>query len=830
MKYFLQILQLLFFVNCNIDDKYFFLIYPSNNREKPYIVNAYIPNSKLLEINTSEGDNGSIIENKSVSETAIQDLSSIIFIKNKLLIKTCLGPNKIVEIINEKNEAFLHENNNSRKNLANIKFCYSSEVIDPKNEDEFIILTYWTEFEVKNGLEIYSHKIILFDVNKNKFSEEITLRANSNQNFYTEKCTTLKNTDIYCDIYIKDNQFLPQQGSFLIEAKNIFKSENVIQIVSRNNANNAIIVKNLISMGLSIYDLIGSIYQVFLGLTFDQNKNLLSLVKNNFRKSQNLIFTQKLFNLSIEPALFNSLYDDDISLIYLYIDKNNHLKMSRYDLNYSKKLSIINDLFFPNYLRDDICKNPKFMQSIFINSLINYNKKDQEYIRNNGGIENYYKYQKDIFTLIACENDKKEVYYESKKISMLQCLNRLDSINGKANHIIKFKKDEKYVIFDIYNDTNYISLRNVGIIFLPIEQDISHIVINYRINGRNYTALERYQYNKTINDITHIRFTKTSNLGGNPISIPYRLEKNENNLNLFSEKCNLEFQLDEEERCDDPNCVLCLNRKCLQCTDEIKGLILDIKTNKCLCDISNGFKQEPVNNIRCKCKEGYHFYNNISYCENEVLIPKNCPIEYEDISLEPIYCPGNGLNGPDNWNPENDETTNSENEIGNESSTNKNPYGSSNASDIYRNESLNTDLNNNDDIEEDVCLNANNLTNNIWFNLGEYNFYYSKIKKCVYIFDGNLSLFFYSNRNDCSFDSSMINNISECLNISYITQKKDYEDFLNKAKEYDPYAKDITIFKKIPKVDPKIKLIHFHLVNRYQLKLNINFIILFQVK
>lgn len=65
----------------------------------------------------------------------------------------------------------------------------------------------------------------------------------------------------------------------------------------------------------------------------------------------------------------------------------------------------------------------------------------------------------------------------------------------------------------------------------------------------------------------------------------------------------------------------------------------------------------------------------------------------------------------------------------------------------------------------------------------------------------------------------MINNISECLNISYITQKKDYEDFLNKAKEYDPYAKDITIFKKIQKVDPKIKLIHFHLVNSQKAKM-----------
>jgi len=812
MKYILLILQLLYFVDCNIDNKYFFLLSPSKYKEKPYIINAYIPNSKLLEINTSDGDNGSIIENKSISEIAIQDLSSVFLFKNNLIIKTCFGPNKIVEIINEKNEVFLHKNNNSRENLANIKFCYSSEVYDPKNENEYLILTYWTEFEVKNGIEIYSHKIILFDMNKNEFSEEITLKTNFNKNFYTEKCTTLKNTDIYCDININDNQ--SSQGSFLIEVKNIYKSENISPIITGNNANNDISVKNLISMGLSIYDIIGSIYQVFLGLIFDKTKNLLSLVKNNYRKSQNLIYAKTLFNLPfIEPALFNSLYDDDISLIYLYINQNKNLVMSRYDINYSKKLSIISDLFFPNYLRDDICKNPKYMQSIFINSLIYYNKTDQEYINNNGGSDNFYKYQKDIFTLITCENDKKEVYYESKKISMLQCLNRLDSMNGKANHIIKFKNDENFVIFDIYNDINYISLRNTGIEFLPLEEDTSRIIINYRINNGEYKALERYHYNKAIYGITHIRFTKTSKLGGKPISFYYRLSQNENKRHLFSEKCQLEFQLDEDEKCDIPYCDYCENSTCLQCTD-IKGLTLDKETNKCLCDKSKGFNPEPEYNM-CFCKEGYQFYQNITNCEKETVMPTDCQIEKEDTFSKLIYCPETIL--PNETKGDGGSLTDNEGGSINDSD-NINSNESSNTSDKNTNESINTDLNNNDDLEEDVCLDKNNLTNNIWFNLGEYNFYYSKFRKCVYIFDGNLSLFFYSNRSDCSFDSSMINNISECLNISYLTQKKNYEDFLNKAKEYDPYSKDITIFKKITTKEPKIKLIHFHLVNSQKSK------------
>ena len=124
----------------------------------------------------------------------------------------------------------------------------------------------------------------------------------------------------------------------------------------------------------------------------------------------------------------------------------------------------------------------------------------------------------------------------------------MDIINGKANHIIKFKKDENFVIFDIYNDINYLSLRNTGIIFLPLEEEeeaTSQIIINYKISNGNYIALETNQHYKTIYGITHIRFTKTKYFGGKPISIYYRLRKNEYSQNLFSEKCSLEFQLDE---------------------------------------------------------------------------------------------------------------------------------------------------------------------------------------------------------------------------------------------------------------------------------------------
>ena len=219
VKYFLLVLYLFLFINCDTnDEKFFFLLKPPKSQE--IIINAFTPNYNLIAINTSKENNSIIIENKPISETAIKNISSIILFKEKLVIKTCFGPNKIVEIINEKNEAFLHENNNSGNNLKNIKYCYSSEIPDPRNEKESLILTYWNEFQVKNKIENYIHKIILFDINKNKFSEEITLKTN--KNFYTKNCIALENEDIRCNIYIP-GILIDYQGNFTIESKNIYK-------------------------------------------------------------------------------------------------------------------------------------------------------------------------------------------------------------------------------------------------------------------------------------------------------------------------------------------------------------------------------------------------------------------------------------------------------------------------------------------------------------------------------------------------------------------------------------------------------------------------------
>ena len=59
----------------------------------------------------------------------------------------------------------------------------------------------------------------------------------------------------------------------------------------------------------------------------------------------------------------------------------------------------------------------------------------------------------------------------------------------------------------------------------------------------------------------------------------------------------------------------------------------------------------------------------------------------------------------------------------------------------------------------------------------------------------------------------MIPFIRDCLNKPEITGVKEYMDFLDSAKEYDPNATNVTIFKKIEKKDSKIKTILFNLVN-----------------
>lgn len=100
---FINLLLLFIIIKCDTEDqKYYFQLYPSQDKDKPYLFYAYTPPSNFMTINTTEKNNCTIIDNSNVSESAIKNLSSVIIYNNDLVIKTCFNPDILVEIKNDK--------------------------------------------------------------------------------------------------------------------------------------------------------------------------------------------------------------------------------------------------------------------------------------------------------------------------------------------------------------------------------------------------------------------------------------------------------------------------------------------------------------------------------------------------------------------------------------------------------------------------------------------------------------------------------------------------------------------------------------------------------
>ena len=95
-----------------LEDKYYFQLYPSEYKNKPYLFHAYTPEKRLITINSTENEICQITENKAVNDYPINGLSSVILYNETLLIKTCFGPDKLLEMIKENNETILKKNNN----------------------------------------------------------------------------------------------------------------------------------------------------------------------------------------------------------------------------------------------------------------------------------------------------------------------------------------------------------------------------------------------------------------------------------------------------------------------------------------------------------------------------------------------------------------------------------------------------------------------------------------------------------------------------------------------------------------------------------------------
>ena len=779
LSYFLLYLLLLLnkpiIAEYDLEEKYFVQLYPSMVDSSTFYFN--IPNKGFVTINCAI-DDCQEVKRETKTEFAINGLSSVILIDNNYLVKTCIGPDKIVEIINKKNETYFHENNNlkdeSGNKLNNIKFCYSTSII---YKGENVILSYWTEFQIQSGKEVYTHKCIIFNPTNNHFLSEITLEQNSNSinnNFYPENCITFRKQDIYCTIPYKFTGTSSNWNSFNIDTSKIENSKGQINLIRSNIKNENNIYQKPINIYKGIHDSSGGYYDVFLTEYMNErneNNKGTRLITSLFRKSASLSIIQlseflyRYYGINIEgqyinPNLFNHIIPTQYDLLVIYIQKNNdqvNLIMSRYDLSASTfSLSYFIQYSLSNYLRDDICREPKHIQSIFVNSLIKYTDSDQSIIINNG-IENYYQFQRDIVTLIACDNNG-AVDYEQKKIVMPQCLNILDEINGKDFHKFLYQPGEDKIELDIMNDPNLVSLRNVTIQFPPLYlSSLGNKIIIRVIDDKDTAIVQNSKYNFT--NVSKIQIFKTFTFTSkNPIYIYYKIiqtikDGSSIKCHLQSDLCNL--QLKVETDCSIDFCVLCNGTKCGEC-EGIEGVKLD--NGKCVCDEGSGFKKNPKKFTSpqeismCICKDNYSFYKNITLClPNSILKNGSYYVkEIDDISLIDIY--DDNIPGKDDGG--------------------------------------------------DICL----YNNNIWFKLGEHEFKYARIKECVYIFYKN-DLFFYSNKADCS---SIWNNvdsqyISYCLQ-KILPSKREYEDFLKEAKEYNRNDYDITIKKEIDNLN-------FHLIN-----------------
>ena len=131
------------------EDKCYFQLYPSEDRDKPYQFHIFNLNSEFATINSTDGENMKFISTVKRAETPIKHLSSVIKYNNRFLIKTCFGPNKIVEIIDENNgQSYTPDNiyfKNVQNNLEGIEYCYSTVLQSPFKYNEYVIVTYWNE-------------------------------------------------------------------------------------------------------------------------------------------------------------------------------------------------------------------------------------------------------------------------------------------------------------------------------------------------------------------------------------------------------------------------------------------------------------------------------------------------------------------------------------------------------------------------------------------------------------------------------------------------------------------------------------------------------------
>ena len=745
-------------ISSNNEDKYYFQIYPSVDSNNPHYLYV-LTNEKLLTINTTEGNNCKIISSTSIDESTYKNISSTIIINDTYLVKTCFMNNKLIEIVHNKN-TFSY-----KKNLDNIKYCYSSQILNPfissDHPDKYVIITYYTQ-EQSGGK--YSHNAILFYPLTNTFSEDYNLKADTSliiNDYYPENCVTFSYTDIYCSIHFTGHSLIdinPIGNNYVIETNKLFLSdENIFLVVSNSIISTSNYYKRFIPLNRQestyvVTKLKYGIKDIYLTEYHDQEGAIKTWLKFSYYISDSHLsyiksdkdYGLKISDKSINPKLINYIApnQDELLIIYLNQDTKTNLLISRI---YTKNIdSNFNGYAINNYYRQDICSNPMLMQSTHINSFINYEKKDKEYIKNNPH-KTYYIYEKDIGIVIGCSTGY-NVDYQTIKVEVPQCLNVLDEINGNNLHKLEFNDNNKEIIFDIYNDPNMISFRNVSIYFNKSE--LFSILITMKIKESGKSDFISIQYDKEYKDISHIKFIKNNFLPvKSTFKLPYFLQfkgKNVDNIvnAMQSDLCFLEFSVDygtNQPKCLVDYCSVCETETfCKVCNPDIPGLILDtdIKSEtfgKCICDEGRGFLKSPDLYQMCICKEGYSFYRGKQLCNITETLDNGTfyEVEIDEKSNITVYddCPEHCQQ------------------------CEKNERG-----DLVCLKCFDGFFLRDDGCVEGECESGE------WFKLDKYVFKYIKMDQCILIFEQG-DLFLISDKDECNpyMSASNYKYISECL-------------------------------------------------------------------
>ena len=705
----------------NDKSNYFFSMYPSQNKNKSYIIYSLTPFSEKLTIDLSVEESNKIIKKEQIPDIS-NNISSIIFYKEEFLVKTCFGANKVVEIIptkeidktyNEINNRYIYSENGLQIS-KNLKYCFSTIVANPdtsKIKDENIIVTYWVMIK-EDGT--YNHKCIFFYPYLKKFSSVYNLISNKEfplSKRYPIHCTTFRYRDIFCSYYDLDlnNQYVIETNKI---PKQSSKNPSVYFVLSDFGQING---KNMLPISLNKQNksIFGGYYDVFLaefGEKKDVNDNkenktviLYSLYRKSLHASLVPMFSlfDTFFGINIrddyiETNLFNYVLEgNEMVFIFIY---NNVLQAIRVD--YSQEFNIFkkyNDFGELGYYSTKLvnCKNPKYMQSTFINNTIKYNDEEKQIVKN--GTRQYI-LEMDIVSLLSCEDEQGRVNYETNIIKLPQCLVDLDSMNSHEIHKINFYLNISAIIYDIYDDIRLKSFRNVGIMFYPIEHNYLGLLF-YQIKLRSKKDYIVPKANQIYYDITHIRFERirpkyvpyftkpfhlkyrlfnvetkeektinkiSSNIcffqikffpynefpNGNPPKLPSNIPNtylNEQGTNSIDPNTNV----DPDDVCSITSCSLCLKTNiknnyngfiCQYCdSSELEVMIPDTNEKSetfgaCICNITLGFRKDPVINT-CYCQDDNAYYKSTNLCW-PLMILENGPYftdKIDDITEIPIY-------------------------------------------------------------------------------------------------------------------------------------------------------------------------------------------------